>query len=71
MIGEAAVTVGDLNQSGTVRVRGEFWRAQSSVRVPGSAPVRITGIDGLTLQVEPIVGEQKNSGWASTNKELQ
>jgi membrane-bound serine protease (ClpP class) len=71
MIGEAAVTVGDLNTSGTVRVRGEFWKAQSSVRVAGSAPVRITGIDGLTLQVEPIVGEQKTQDGLQRKKELQ
>jgi membrane-bound serine protease (ClpP class) len=71
MIGEAAVTVGDLNQSGTVRVRGEFWSARSSVRVAASAPVRITGIDGLTLQVEPIVGEQKTQDGLQRDKELQ
>jgi membrane-bound serine protease (ClpP class) len=71
MIGEAAVTVGDLNQSGTVRVRGEFWSARSSVRVAASAPVRITGIDGLTLQVEPIVGEQKTQDGLQRDKELE
>jgi membrane-bound serine protease (ClpP class) len=71
MIGESAVTVGDLNQSGTVRVRGELWNAQSSLRVAGSTLVRITGIDGLTLQVEPMVGEQKAQDGLQRNKEMQ
>jgi hypothetical protein len=33
--------------------------------------VRITGIDGLTLQVEPMVGEQKTHEGLPQNKELQ
>ena len=47
------IAVGELNPSGTVLVRGEYWNAQASARVPASEPVRITGIDGLTLRVEP------------------
>lgn len=53
MLGLQAMAVGELNPSGTVLVRGEYWNAQASVRVPASEPVRITGIDGLTLRVEP------------------
>jgi membrane-bound serine protease (ClpP class) len=71
MIGGQAVTVGDLNPSGTIRVRGELWNAQSSRRVAGSAPVRITGIDGLTLKVEPIADEQKAQDGPQQNKEMQ
>ncbi len=53
MIGQTGVAVGQLDPSGTVLVRGEYWNAQASARVPASEPVRITGIDGLTLRVEP------------------
>lgn len=53
MIGQMGVAVGELNPAGTVLVRGEYWNAQASGRVPASEPVRITGIDGLTLRVEP------------------
>lgn len=53
MLGLPAVAVGELNPSGTVLVRGEYWRAQASARIPAGEPVRITGIDGLTLRVEP------------------
>jgi membrane-bound serine protease (ClpP class) len=53
MIGLPAVAVSELNLSGTVLVRGEYWKAQASARIPASEPVRITGIDGLRLRVEP------------------
>lgn len=52
MIGETGVAVGELNPSGTILVHGEYWNARASGRVPPSEPVRITGIDGLTLRVE-------------------
>jgi membrane-bound serine protease (ClpP class) len=53
MLGLQAIAVGELNPSGTVLVRGEYWNAEASARVPASEPVRITGIDGLTLRVKP------------------
>jgi membrane-bound serine protease (ClpP class) len=53
MMGEVGMAVGELNPSGTILVRGEYWSAQASARVAASAPVRITGIDGLTLRVDP------------------
>ncbi len=53
MMGEAAVAVDELNPSGMVLVRGEYWKALASGRVAASETVRITGIDGLTLRVEP------------------
>jgi len=53
MLGLSAIAVSELNPSGTILVRGEYWNAQASARVPASEPVRITGIEGLTLRVEP------------------
>jgi membrane-bound serine protease (ClpP class) len=38
---------------GMVRVHGELWRAESSQAVPEGKTVRITGVEGLTLYVEP------------------
>ncbi len=55
MIGEQAVTVGELNPSGAVLVRGEYWKARAPLRIEAGEPVRITGIEGLMLQVEPRV----------------
>lgn len=37
---------------GTVFVRGELWRARSRMRVARGESVRVTGVDGLTLDVE-------------------
>jgi membrane-bound serine protease (ClpP class) len=59
MMGESGVAVGALNPSGTVLVRGEYWNAQATAPVAASAPVRITGVDGLTLRVEPALEEKK------------
>jgi membrane-bound ClpP family serine protease len=53
MLGLPAIAISELNPSGTILVRGEYWNAQASTRVPASEPVRITGIDGMTLRVEP------------------
>jgi membrane-bound serine protease (ClpP class) len=51
MMGEAGVTIGELNPSGIILVRGEYWNARAPQHMPASEPVRITGIDGLTLLV--------------------
>lgn len=53
MIGETGVAVGELNPGGTVLIHGEYWNARASGHVTASEPVRITGVDGLTLRVEP------------------
>ncbi len=58
-MGELGVAVGNLDPSGTVLVRGEYWNAHASARVAASAPVRITGIDGLTLRVDPQPEKEK------------
>ena len=37
---------------GTVFVRGELWHARSRMNVSRGANVRVTGIEGLALDVE-------------------
>jgi membrane-bound serine protease (ClpP class) len=39
---------------GTVRVHGILWQARSTAALVPGQPVRVTGIDGLTLVVEAI-----------------
>jgi membrane-bound serine protease (ClpP class) len=39
---------------GQVDVRGEIWRATSRDAIRGGAPVRVSGIEGLTMFVEPL-----------------
>lgn len=53
MVGMEATAVGELNPAGTVLVRGEYWKARASKPVSPKTHVRVTGIEGLTLQVEP------------------
>jgi membrane-bound serine protease (ClpP class) len=42
------------DQPGLVFVRGELWRADSRVAIPIGTRVRVVGVDGLTLHVEPL-----------------
>jgi membrane-bound serine protease (ClpP class) len=37
---------------GTIFVRGELWKARSQMSIAPGERVRVTGIDGLTLDVE-------------------
>ena len=39
--------------TGMVRVHGELWRAHSSSAIAAGARVRVLGVNGLTLEVEP------------------
>ena len=40
---------------GEVRVRGEIWRARCAGGADAGDTVRIVGLDGLTLLVEPVL----------------
>jgi membrane-bound serine protease (ClpP class) len=75
MIGKAAVAVGEIgpsvSPSGTIRVQGEIWNAQAATRVEAGEAVRIIGIEGLTLRVEPIAREPNTQGGIRKNKEMQ
>lgn len=53
MLGSTGPVVEWGNGEGRVRVHGEVWQAQSPHRLSSGQPVRVTGIDGLKLQVEP------------------
>jgi membrane-bound serine protease (ClpP class) len=52
MIGQTAVARGPLALEGQVAVHGELWNAiAEGDPVPDGAPVRVVGIEGLTLKV--------------------
>jgi membrane-bound serine protease (ClpP class) len=53
MVGQHGVTVGELHPDGTVLVRGEYWQAHAPAPVAGNEPVRVVGVKGLILRVEP------------------
>ena len=58
MIGEEGDAVDDVAPDGVVTVRGAPWRARTNRATPIAAgdPVRVAGIDGLVLEVEPEGG---------------
>lgn len=55
LLGKQGVTLTSIvpGQPGQIQVHGEIWRAVSAKPLGPETPVRVTGIDGLTLHVEP------------------
>lgn len=57
LLGAVAVAQEELAPSGYVRLRAELWRAELGPErppVPAGGRVRVTGLRGLTLLVEPV-----------------
>ena len=53
LLGMRAEVVQPCAPVGIVRVRGELWNARSSAPADSGETVTISGVDGLTLRVEP------------------
>jgi membrane-bound serine protease (ClpP class) len=62
MNGLIGVAVGELNPTGTIFVRGEYWAAAATAHVKASGRVRIVGINGLTLNVESLPKSEQDRG---------
>lgn len=62
MIGETGVARAEVAPDGVVVVRDAPWRARTNRATPIGAgeAVRVTAIDGLTLEVEPLDGGAKD-----------
>jgi len=61
LIGETGVARGALTPEGQVAVHGELWRAiAAGAPVDDGAPVRVVGVDGLTLTV--VRSEARDEG---------
>jgi membrane-bound serine protease (ClpP class) len=61
-IGEGGTAVGELAPEGVVEVRGATWRARTNraTPIPAGGAIRVIGIDGLVLDVEPEEGGAKD-----------
>ncbi len=59
MVGGSALVLEDFDERGPVRAFGEIWQASSAAPLAKDSKVRITGVDGLLLAVEPE-DEQKD-----------
>ena len=53
MIGEIGIARTPLGPEGKVFVHGELWNAMSSTAIAEGARVRVAGVNGLHLVVEP------------------
>jgi membrane-bound serine protease (ClpP class) len=57
MLSASGEAIEDFTDSGRVRIHGEIWRAKSTVPVTRGARVRVVGVEGLVLQVQPETQE--------------
>ena len=53
LVGEIGVARTALAAEGKVMIQGELWNAVASAEVAAGEPVRVRGVDGLVLRVEP------------------
>ena len=53
MIGLKGKAVTEIGAEGRVMVLGEYWWARARARIAEGESVRVIGIDGLTLEIEP------------------
>ena len=53
LIGELGEAKTDIYNEGSVQVDGELWSARSAAPIPEGSLVRVTGREGLILEVEP------------------
>jgi membrane-bound serine protease (ClpP class) len=62
LVGLVGEVRSDLNPEGGVEVKGALWRARSgNGSIPKGTKVRVRGIDGLILRVEPEPGAEAES----------
>lgn len=54
MIGLVGVADSQVHRQGRVRVRGEYWAARAETPIEAGRPIRVVGIDNLTVEVEEI-----------------
>lgn len=71
LMGEIGTARSALAPRGRVFVHGELWNAVSEQPVPASAPVRVVGLHGLTLEVEAVRTHGRESRSAESDEPTQ
>ena len=61
LTGEVGIVKQTLDPHGKVFVHGELWFARASEAIQEGERVRVTGVDNLVLEVEPVAGEQRKA----------
>ena len=51
LLGATGTAFGALSGEGQIKLQGEIWRAVTDRPIPDGMPVRVVGVDGLTLRV--------------------
>ena len=51
LVGATGTAFGALAGEGQIKLQGEIWRAVTDRPIPDGTPVRVIGVDGLTLRV--------------------
>jgi membrane-bound serine protease (ClpP class) len=59
IVGARGTALADIEREGWAQVHGENWRVVSSRPLARGQKLKVTGIDGLTLRVEPAEGEPR------------
>ena len=57
LIGSKAIVVNDFDELGVVTIHSETWKAHTKASVQKGQSVKVTNVNGLTLEIEPIQGE--------------
>ena len=55
LVGKTGVSVGELWPDGQVKVNGEIWNARCNGGCEAGTKVVVRAVDGLTLEVDPVV----------------
>jgi membrane-bound serine protease (ClpP class) len=61
LLDEPAIALGDFERAGPVRVRGEIWNAVAHEAIKEGQRLRITRVDGLTLEVAPETRPERSN----------
>lgn len=69
LIGANGLAMDDFDSDGMVFVHSESWEAKTNTPVEKDQQVRVTGLDGLTLSVEPVFEDKQAGKKASTTGE--
>ncbi|MGB9561938.1 MAG: NfeD family protein, partial [bacterium] len=59
LIGELGVASSNIDNEGFVLVHGEIWKARASMPIAKGTRVRVVGVDGMVVIVEPSLGDGK------------
>jgi membrane-bound ClpP family serine protease len=60
LMGKTGTAYTDINPKGIVQMDNEMWNAEAQQKIQKGEPVRVLGVDGLFLEVELVVLDNKD-----------